>query len=78
MNIFKCPICENVIELEEKTPIGQRVTCPNCFAQLALRKHKRKMILTCPTCKEEIFDPQNCEECDHRAEKRKLLDEGRL
>ena len=78
MKTYQCPICEGPIELDEKTQVDQRLTCPNCFAQLALRKHKHRLVLTCPTCKEEVFDPQNCEECSRRAEKKKLLDEGRL
>jgi hypothetical protein len=74
----KCPVCENPIELTEGAKEGKRVTCPNCFAQLAWHKHKGKFFLACPTCKEAAFDPMNCEECDRRIEKRKLLEEGRL
>jgi hypothetical protein len=78
MKTYKCPICDSEIELADDTRPGERLTCPNCYTQLALRKHRGKLILTCPTCKEEVFDPQNCEECDRRMDKKKLLDEGRL
>ena len=74
----KCPVCENQIELTEGAKEGKRITCPHCFAQLAWHKHKGKFFLACPTCREEIFDPMNCEECERRIEKRKLLEEGRL
>jgi hypothetical protein len=78
MASYKCPICDTKLEIADTVRIGERITCTNCYAQLALRKHKRRKILTCPTCKEEIFDPQNCEECDTRREKKRLLEEGRL
>lgn len=76
--ILSCPICESPIELDDSTKLGDRLTCPACSAQLALYKHKKNLFLTCPTCKEEVFDPANCEDCDRRKEKKKLLDEGRL
>lgn len=78
MAVYKCPICDNSFEIADSTKIGERLSCPNCSAQLALRKFRGKKVLTCPTCKEEIFDPQNCEECETKREKKRLLEEGRL
>lgn len=76
--ILKCPICDYEIDLSDDIKPGDRITCPNCFAQLAFHHHRKKTFLACPTCKEEIFDPANCEDCDRRTEKKKLLNEGRL
>ena len=78
MAVYKCPICESNFDVADNTKPGQRLSCPTCSAQLALRKHRGKLVLTCPTCKEEIFDPQNCEECETKREKQRLLNEGRL
>lgn len=75
---LKCPICENKIELPDSTKDGQRVTCPTCFAQLAFYKFKGKNVLGCAICKEPVFDPANCGDCERRREKQKLLEEGRL
>jgi ribosomal protein S27E len=75
---LKCNICENEIEINENTKPGTRITCPNCFAQLAVYKHKGKLVIGCAMCKESIFDPSNCERCERRQEKRELIKEGRL
>jgi DNA-directed RNA polymerase subunit RPC12/RpoP len=75
---MRCPICDNEIILPENIKHGDRLTCPHCSAQLALRHHRGKDFLTCPVCKEAIFDPQNCEECETRRGKKRLLEEGRL
>jgi C4-type Zn-finger protein len=75
---LNCPICESAIELTEKTKQKERVTCPNCFAQLAFYLHGGKPILGCAICKEPIFDPGNCGDCERRRERQKLLEEGRL
>lgn len=73
-----CPICESIIQLPEKTKEKERVTCPNCFAQLALFKHKGKPILGCALCQKPVFDPASCGECEVRRERKALLEEGRL
>lgn len=75
--IFKCPICESPIDVTNKKD-GERLTCHVCFAQLALHRHKGKHYLACAMCKNAIFNPDNCENCESRLEKQRLLDEGRL
>ena len=78
MKTHKCPICESEIEISDDAKIGDRYTCPSCFAQLALYKHRHKMVIGCAICKEENFNPENCEDCSRREEKKRLLEEGRL
>jgi hypothetical protein len=78
MQTKKCPVCETIIEIPENFHNAQRVTCPNCFAQLALYHHKGVAVLGCAICKESIFNPENCENCEQRREKKRLLEEGRL
>jgi len=75
---MNCPICEHKIEVTEKTKIGERITCLNCFAQLGLFKHKGKLVLACAMCKDPVFNPDNCGECERRRESKALLEEGRL
>ena len=75
---LKCPVCEYPIELPATARAGKRVTCPDCFAQMALFKHKGKALLGCALCKEPVFDPKNCEECERRRDKKKILEEGAL
>jgi primosomal protein N' len=77
MNL-KCPVCEYKIELPDNIRSGKRITCPNCFAQMALFKYKGKPVLGCALCKDPVFDPGNCEECERRREKKKILEEGVL
>ncbi len=78
MSGLRCPICEANIDFSENAKAGERVSCPNCYAQLALYKHKGKWVVGCAFCKEPIFDPARCLECERRHERRKLLEEGRL
>ena len=78
MIIHKCPICESEIEVADNAKTGDRFTCPGCFAQLALYRHKHKIIIGCAICKEAVFNPENCEDCTRRQEKKKFLEEGRL
>lgn len=73
-----CPICENKIEISDKTKEKSRVTCPHCFAQLAFYMYKGQPVLGCAICKDPLFDPANCGDCERRREKQKLLEEGRL
>jgi len=79
MKSLKCPICESEIELPDKPKVGGRITCSNCYAQLALRKHGGKLMFGCAYCNEPVFDPAACDECERRHErKRQLIEEGRL
>jgi DNA-directed RNA polymerase subunit RPC12/RpoP len=78
MPVYKCPICETENDISDQTGIGERITCPGCFAQLALHKYKGKRVLACAICKEPVFDPANCDDCERRREKKSLLEEGRL
>ncbi|MFH1683747.1 MAG: hypothetical protein ABIA67_02560 [Candidatus Margulisiibacteriota bacterium] len=78
MHEKNCPVCEGPIEIPDSAKIGDRLTCPNCFAQLALYKHKKEQIIGCAICKEAVFNPENCEDCTRREEKKRLLEEGRL
>lgn len=75
---LNCPVCENEIEISEGAKEGKRLTCQNCFAQLALYKYKGKKLLACAFCKEPLFDPEQCEGCERRREKKKIIEEGRL
>lgn len=79
MKKMTCPICENKIELPAGTKIGHRVTCPHCFAQLALYKHKGEEVLACALCKNPTFDPVECGDCERRRDKKKaIIEEGQL
>ena len=79
MKTFKCPICETNIEFPDNAKAGERATCSNCYAQLGLNKHRGKWVIGCAFCKEPVFDPASCDECERRHEKRRqLIEEGRL
>jgi uncharacterized protein YbaR (Trm112 family) len=79
MKAMACPICEHKIELPDSTKEGARMTCPYCFAQLALYKHKGQDILACALCKNPNFDPEECGDCERRREKKKaIIKEGQL
>lgn len=78
MSSWNCPICENKIELHHHPKNGERITCPNCFSQLAFYEHNHNISIGCAMCKESIFDPSGCGECERRNEKKRLLEEGRL
>ncbi|MDI6732083.1 MAG: hypothetical protein QME05_05900 [Candidatus Margulisbacteria bacterium] len=73
-----CPICETKVEISDSVKAKERVTCPNCFAQLQVYKYKGKNILTCAVCADPIFDPAKCDDCERRRERKVLLEEGRL
>ncbi|MFH1386426.1 MAG: hypothetical protein ABIH50_02015 [bacterium] len=83
-NIIKlnCPICEYMIEIvntvEKKKKQKERITCPNCFAQLGLFQHEGKYVLACALCQELVFDPGNCGDCERRREKKRIIEEGKL
>jgi hypothetical protein len=78
MAIYKCPVCESDIEVPDNERKGTRITCHICFAQLALHEHKKKRFLACAVCKEPVFDPANCGECERRRDKKRILKEGQL
>jgi primosomal protein N' len=75
---LSCPVCENEIEIPEGAKEGSRLTCQNCFAQLALYHHGGEKLLGCAFCKEPVFDPEKCADCERRHEKKKIIEEGRL
>jgi hypothetical protein len=78
MKTYQCPICDNNIEVHDHTKPGERITCPHCFAQLALHKHKGQLVFACAICREPVFDPSQCAECERRRERKLILEEGRL
>jgi len=74
-----CPICEHSFDIPSQTKPHDRITCPNCFAQLALHHHKGQLVLACALCKNPIFDPEECGDCERRREKKKaIIEEGKL
>lgn len=73
-----CPICENSLDIPDKAKPKDRLTCPHCFAQLALHKHDGKLFLGCAICQEPVFEPANCGDCERRRERKSILEEGRL
>lgn len=75
---FQCPICEAKIDLPGSVKKKERVTCPNCFAQLQVYEHRGKFVLGCALCGEPTFDPTRCDDCERRREKKTLLEEGKL
>ncbi|MFA6431951.1 MAG: hypothetical protein WCV91_06215 [Candidatus Margulisiibacteriota bacterium] len=76
--IINCPVCDNPIELPEKPKEKERVTCNFCYTQLAIFKHKGEYILACAVCKDRVFEPGNCGECERRHERKRILEEGKL
>lgn len=73
-----CNICEGKIDVPENTKSGTRITCPHCFAQLGIYKVKGELVVGCALCKEAVFDPTSCGECERRREKRTIIEEGKL
>jgi len=79
MKAMICPICENKIELPANAKAGERLTCPHCFAQLALYHHKGVHLLACALCKNPTFDAAECGDCERRREKKRaIIEEGKL
>ncbi len=64
MITLECPICDTKIKLSKKTKLNDRVTCPNCYAQLAFKKLKGRLELRCSLC------PYGHAECDEECERR--------
>jgi len=75
---FKCPICESPISMPNHLGGGERIVCENCFAELAVHKHKGNFFLGCPFCKEEVFSPTNCGACERRRGKVEKWESGQL
>jgi primosomal protein N' len=75
---ISCPVCENPIEIGKALKEGTRFTCPRCYVQLALYRRGGKWILGCAVCKEENFDPENCEDCERRRERKRNFEQGIL
>jgi hypothetical protein len=75
---INCPICETKIDLPKGKIEGKRITCQNCFAQLVLFKNKDQVMAGCAFCKEPVFTPEQCEACERRREKKKIIEEGVL
>lgn len=73
-----CPVCENEVDIPKNIKVKQRITCPSCFAQLALTKFEGKPTLACALCQEPVFEPDNCEECERRHEGKTIIKEGKF
>lgn len=69
---LKCTVCEAEIEVPLETSEGERVTCPNCFAQLSLRINNGKKQLRCAICSNSklLECPEDCERKFSEREKR--------
>lgn len=68
---LKCIVCENNIKVPLKTKPGERLTCPNCFAQLSLEIVKGQRVLRCALCKNGLLEcGENCEQLLNEKEKR--------
>ncbi|OGC32568.1 hypothetical protein A2311_04460 [candidate division WOR-1 bacterium RIFOXYB2_FULL_48_7] len=78
MQQLTCPVCETKIDLPAKAKVGDRITCPVCFAQMGLFKHKDKFVLACALCKDPEFDPGKCGDCERRHDQKKLWESGKL
>ncbi|MBI5700844.1 hypothetical protein HZC34_03230 [Candidatus Saganbacteria bacterium] len=68
----KCTVCSHEFELPSNIEDGERVTCPNCFAQLMIKIESGKKLLRCALC----GDP-NIAECPGDCEKRIIEREKR-
>jgi hypothetical protein len=73
-----CPVCESEVEIPKDLKPKQRITCPVCFAQMALTRHNGKPTLACALCSEPVFDPDGCAECERRHEGKTIINEGKL
>ena len=69
---FKCTVCEGEIEVAAGITEGERVTCPNCFAQLSIRIYDGKKQLRCAICSNPklLECPVDCERKFSEREKR--------
>lgn len=73
---IKCTVCENEFELPHGTKDGDRVTCPNCFAQLMVVIDEGKKQLRCAICSNPLIKecPVDCEKKFVEREKRGFFD----
>jgi hypothetical protein len=75
MTKVNCNVCEHEIHLPEETQEGERFTCPNCFAQLALRIVNGKKVARCAVCREGKTEcGLDCERRFNEREKRGFFD----
>lgn len=75
MHKVKCSVCESPLELPDDIKEGDRFTCTNCFAQLALKIINGKMQARCAVCRKEVLEcPQDCETKFSEREKRGFFD----
>jgi len=71
---LKCKVCEHEIDAAGMKE-GQRLSCPNCFAQLAIYIIKGKKALRCAICKKgELECTSDCEVKMTKREKRGFFD----
>ena len=72
---LKCIVCEHKFEVPLKTKVGERLTCPNCFAQLSLQIVEGKRVLRCALCQKGVLEcGENCEQLLTEKEKRGFFD----
>jgi len=71
----KCSVCEHELNLPDETKEGERFSCPNCFAQLALRIVNGKKVARCAVCNKEVLEcSEDCERRLTEREKRGFFD----
>ena len=73
---LKCTVCEHDIEIPEHARDGDRITCPNCFAQLKLIIDKGRKHLRCAVCGNPMLKecPDDCERKTVERERRGFFD----
>ena len=72
MITLNCPVCDAQVELSKHAKLNDRVTCSNCYAQLAFKKIKGKLKLRCSLC---LDDHAVCnEDCERRMTHLKQMD----
>ena len=75
MTRIKCSVCEFDIALPETVKEDDRFTCPNCFAQLALKIIHGKKVARCAVCREGRLEcGADCERRLVEKEKRGFFD----
>ena len=75
MTKLKCTVCEHELDLPEGLKEGDRFTCPNCFAQLALHIFNGKKVARCAVCTKELKEcGDDCERRLAEREKRGFFD----
>ncbi len=64
MFTVKCSVCDADFDIKDDVRVGDRFTCPNCFAQLSLRMVNGEKVARCALChygKETFECAQDCE-----------------